>query len=55
MNTERTPNPLVMLLIYGLIVIILFAGVPVAWLSAHGAEHGAPSLAAFLGKLLPGW
>ena len=44
MNKEFIQEAVGLIILFILTLAILFAGVPVAWLSVHGAESGYPSL-----------
>lgn len=51
-SEQRDYNPLVLLLTGAIIVVVLFGGVPVAWLSKHGAEYGLGEMTWKLRELL---
>lgn len=48
----RNDNPLMLLIAGAIIFLIVFGGVPIAWLSKHGAEYGLGELSYALRELL---
>ncbi len=44
MNKLTIRDAIGLVMVFILTVVILFAGVPVAWLAEHGTEYGVPSI-----------